>query len=101
MSDQSGASIMGRWLVQEEGWAKSRAYKARKKTNYTARKKANNHTATTEHSDNQQQHNEHKQQESGSHEQLFQQLNIQGENLDKHDGKDFGDTMTKKGPNSV
>ena len=87
---------MGRWLVREEGWAKTRAYKTRKKNNNT--------TQLTDHNYNQIQQNEPNEQnqpELGSHTRLFQQLNLRGDNIDEQDGEDFADIMTKKGPDTI
>jgi hypothetical protein len=96
MSDMSGASIMGRWLVREEGWAKTRAYKARKKNNNTIT--ATNHNSNIT---QQQATNDQNQQELGSYTRQFQQLNLHGDNIDEQDGEDFADTMTKKGPHTI
>jgi hypothetical protein len=99
MSDNSGATIMGRWLVQEEAWAKTRAYKARKKNNNSNQNNQSNLNHPNQNNQNIQ--NQQQQPEAGSHTRALQQLNLKGDNIDEQDGEDFADTMTTKGPDTV
>jgi hypothetical protein len=92
MSDNSGATIMGRWLVQEEAWAKTRAYKARKKNNNSKQNNQSNLNYTNQNNQNIQNQQQPR---------ALQQLNLKGVNIDEQDGEDFADTMTTKGPDTV
>ena len=69
------------------------------------KEKTNNNIATTEHNYKQQQQQNEPQNEPNQHDPriqtTFQQLNLQGDNIDEQDGEDFADTMTTKGPDKI
>jgi hypothetical protein len=73
-------TTIDRWLVQEQGWAKTHVYKARKKSRKQQLKNKPTHKKRT-------------QQEQKKKAKIFQQLNMDGENIDAQDGEAFGDVI--------
>jgi hypothetical protein len=88
MSSKSGETTLGRWLLREEGWAKTHAYKKRKKKTKIKFIRKNSYTYKS-------------QRETTKKTRIFQQLDMEGNNIDEQDGEAFADKMKKKGPETI
>ena len=93
MSTKEGVTTLDGWLVRNEGWAKTRVYKARKKINKQTLNKQTNQQSRIN-----RKPSKHKNKNKTKN---YQQLNMSGENMDEQDGEAFGDTMRKKSPDTI
>jgi hypothetical protein len=94
MSPKLGAATLDGWLVRNKGWAKTRVYKARKKNIKQTIKNKTKQSSQT----HQTSYKYKSQRGKKTKEKIFQQLDLDGNNIDDQDGEAFADLMKEKAP---